>query len=73
ETVTDGIKSCTIILAAKMLHDNIMEFYPGHTHPVKNLYLDMSELEVLDAFLGESSKKLNFALKTGITDRFWDL
>ena len=71
ETVTDGIKSATIVLAAKMLHDNIMELYPEHTHTGKNLFLDMSDLEILKNFLGESSNKRDFALIRGVTSHFW--
>ena len=72
ETITDGVKSCTIILAAKMLHDNIKELYPEHYHESHTLYLDMKEIEVLREFLGESSNKRDFALKTGVTDRFFN-
>ena len=67
ETVTDGIKMCTIVLSAKSLYKQIKTLYPDNTTNID--YLD--DLEYMVSFLGESSNKRDFALKTGVTDRFW--
>ena len=69
QTVTDGIQMCTIILSAKSLYKQIKTLYPDNTTNID--YLD--DLEYMVSFLGESSNKRDFALKTGVTDRFWSL
>ena len=73
QTTTDGIKAATIIITAKILHNNLIELgvHDKEEHTLE--IIDMSIPTILRMFLGESSKKRDFALITGITDRFWDL
>ena len=72
QTITDGIKMATITIAAKLLR--ISTSYLGHHDETPELALvEMSIPSILRMFLGESSKKRDFALITGITDRFWTL
>ena len=72
QTVTDGIKMATITIAAKLLR--ISTSYLGYHDETPELALvEMSIYSILRTFLGESSKKRDFALKTNVTDRFWYL
>ena len=53
QTVTDSIIVCTIILAAKTLHDVLIELgYHNVEHTSSGpLYLNMTEAQILDFFL----------------------
>jgi len=52
QTVTDAIKMCTIVIAAKMLHDAMKElgYHEGIEHS-EILYVAMNEAQLLDFFL----------------------
>jgi len=68
ETITDGIQMCAIILSAKSLYKQIKNLYPNNTIDID--YMD--DLEYMRSYLGESSNKRDYALKTGVTDHFWN-
>jgi len=56
QTVTDSIKMCTIVIAAKMLHDSMKElgYHEGIEHK-ESMYLAMNEAQMLDFFLNRDT------------------
>ena len=55
QTVTDGIKTCTVIIAAKLLDDNLKHLgYHGEAEHAVSDILNMSIKEMLSTFLSEA-------------------
>lgn len=50
QTVTDAVKMCTIVLAAKMLHNSLKEL-GYHEGEGDVIYINMTEAQLLDFFM----------------------
>lgn len=70
QTITDGVITSTIMITAHLMSMDMQ--IQATNNPISDTYI-INTINILKEFLGESSKKRDFALKTDVTDRFWTL